>query len=170
MIPIDYNNPNDMWRNNGYDPYKGMSDNERMMAGCLQLASMFFFILIAFLVCLLFGSCTTERLVTVEKIRTDTAYITKHQRDSIYIEQHDSIVLHTIGDTVTVERWHWRDRWRDRILIDTIYKSKTDTVYIEKKNEKVETMTVWQLLWKRKWRLVIILVIMAVALWIWKTK
>ena len=24
MTPIDYNNPNDMWRHNGYDPYRGL--------------------------------------------------------------------------------------------------------------------------------------------------
>lgn len=165
-----YTNPNQYWMNNLRDPYKGMGDNERVKAGCLQLASMMAFIFVAFLICVLFGSCTTERVITVERNSTDTLYVTKHQRDSIYIEQHDSIVLHSKGDTVTVDRWHWRDRWRDRVMIDTFYQSKTDTVYIEKKNEKAETVMVWQLLWKRKWRLVIILVIMAVALWIWKTK
>jgi hypothetical protein len=32
---MDYNNPNDYWQ--GYDPYKGLSDDERMQAGCMQV-------------------------------------------------------------------------------------------------------------------------------------
>jgi hypothetical protein len=69
-----------------------------------------------------------------------------------------------------MERWHYRDRWRDRVKTDTIYKSKTDTVYITKKNEKQETMTMWQYLWKHKGRLAIAFIILTIALWIWKTK
>lgn len=116
------------------------------------------------------ASCTTTEYVTVEKVRNDTTYITKHQRDSIYVDRHDSIVTYLKGDTVTVERWHYRDRWRDRVKTDTIYKSKTDTVYITKKNEKQETMTMWQYLWKHKGRLAIAFIILTIALWIWKTK
>lgn len=37
MSIIDYNDPNDVWRMTGYDPYKGMTDDERMKAGCLQV-------------------------------------------------------------------------------------------------------------------------------------
>jgi hypothetical protein len=66
-------------------------------------------------------------------------------RDSIYVEYHDSIVLQTKGDTVTVERWHWRDRWRDRVKTDTIYKSKTDTVTeIRVTETRGTTLTWWQ--------------------------
>lgn len=39
-----------------------------------------------------------ERIVTVEKVRTDTTYITRHERDSIHI--HDSIHVYETGDTV----------------------------------------------------------------------
>jgi hypothetical protein len=58
----------------------------------------------------------------------DTVWENHTVRDSIFVEQHDSIVLHTKGDTVTVERWHYRDRWRDRLKTDTVYISKRDTV------------------------------------------
>lgn len=81
--------------------------------------------IITLLLCTLLAGCKTkERIVTVETVRTDTTYITRHERDSIYV--HDSIHVHEKGDTVTVERWHtrWRDRWR----YDTIYISKTDSV------------------------------------------
>lgn len=36
---IDYNNPNDVWSHTGYDPYRGMNDDERMKAGCFQMAA-----------------------------------------------------------------------------------------------------------------------------------
>ena len=32
----DYTNPNDPWMQTGYDPFKGMSEDERMKAGCMQ--------------------------------------------------------------------------------------------------------------------------------------
>jgi hypothetical protein len=164
-----YTNPNEYW-NRSNDPYKGMTDNERLKAGCLQLACMMVFVFVAFLICVLFGSCTTERVITVERNSTDTLYVTKHQRDSIYIMQHDSIVMQTKGDTVTIDRWHLRDRWRDRVMVDTFYQSKTDTVYIEMENKKAQSVLFWRVLWQHKSRLIIILVVLAIALWIWKTK
>jgi hypothetical protein len=170
MTPIDYNNPNDMWRNNGYDPYKGMSDEERMKAGCIQLAGIVGTIIVALLICALFGSCTTTKYVQVPVVHNDTTIVTKHHRDSIYVEKHDSIVLQTKGDTVTIDRWHFRDRWRDRVMVDTFYQSKTDTVIVVKEAEKAEAVPLWKILWQRKWRLAIIIAIMAVSLWIWKTK
>lgn len=39
MPIMNYNDPNDAWRMTGYDPYKGMTDNERMLIGCLQGAA-----------------------------------------------------------------------------------------------------------------------------------
>ena len=102
--------------------------------------------LLALFVVTLFGGCTTVKTVEVERVRTDTVWQKQTLRDSIYVEQHDSIVLLTKGDTVTVERWHWRDRWRDRIQIDTIYKSKTDTVTETRVTETRGTtvLTWWQ--------------------------
>ena len=72
--------------------------------------------------------CTGTRYITVETVRRDTVWENHTVRDSIFVEQHDSIVLHTKGDTVTVDRWHYRDRWRDRLKTDTVYISKRDTV------------------------------------------
>lgn len=37
MIPI-FHNPNDNWQ--GYDPYKGMNDKERMRVGCWSVVCM----------------------------------------------------------------------------------------------------------------------------------
>jgi hypothetical protein len=146
MTPIDYNNPNEMWRHNGYDPYKGLSDKERMMAGCLQLFIMVGAFIVALLICALFGSCTTTKYVPVPEYHTDTLRIVQHQRDSIYLS--DSIYVNDFvrGDTVykTTERWH--TQWRERIVHDTIYKSKTDSIPypVEVVKEVPAKLTWWQ--------------------------
>ena len=119
---MDYNDPNDYWQ--GYDPYKGLSDNERMEAGCLHSAAIIVAFMVGLLLCALLGSCTTTQYVPVVEHRTDTLLCYSSIRDSIYV--HDSIHVHERGDTVTVERWH--TRWRDRWQHDTLYISKTDSV------------------------------------------
>ena len=69
-------------------------------------------------------SCTKTEYITVEKVRSDTTYITKHQRDSIYLK--DSTHVSEKGDTVRIEHWHteWRDRWNR----DTVYQATHDTI------------------------------------------
>ena len=124
MTPIDYNNPNDMWRHNGYDPYRGLSDEERMKAGCLQLAGIVGAIIVALLICALFGSCTTTQYVPVPEYHTDTVHISHNTRDSIYV--HDSTYTKDAGDTVRIERWH--TKYIEKQVHDTIYQSRTDSV------------------------------------------
>jgi hypothetical protein len=72
----------------------------------------------------LLASCRQVEYVTVEKVLTDTTYITKWQRDSIWL--HDSIHVKEKGDTVLVEKWH--TQWRDRLRVDTIYQATHDTI------------------------------------------
>ena len=82
-------------------------------------------------------SCTKTEYITVEKVRTDTTYINKVQRDSIYL--HDSTFVKVAGDTVWIERWH--TKWQNHLEHDTVYKARTDSVpvpypvtkYVEKK-------------------------------------
>ena len=69
-------------------------------------------------------SCTTTKYVEVERIRTDTTYITKWQKESVWL--HDSIHIKERGDTVMIERWH--TQWRDRLRVDTIYQATHDTI------------------------------------------
>jgi hypothetical protein len=72
----------------------------------------------------LLTNCTTTKYVEVEKVRTDTAYIVKWQKDSVWL--HDSIHVKEKGDTVMIERWH--TQWRDRFRVDTIYQATHDTI------------------------------------------
>ena len=88
MTPIDYNDPNDMWRHNGYDPYKGMSDEERMKAGCLQGVIFIMMIMVGLAICALFGSCTTTKYVPVAEQHTEHHWHTDSvkERDSVHTE------------------------------------------------------------------------------------
>ena len=87
-------------------------------------------------------SCTKTEYITVEKVRNDTTYITKHQRDSVWL--HDSTFVKVAGDTVWIERWH--TKWQNHLEHDTIYKARVDSVpvpypvtqYVEKPRSKFE--------------------------------
>jgi hypothetical protein len=138
---MEYNNPNDPWM---YDPYKGLDDDERMKAGCLQLASYLVMIFIGLLLCALFSGCTTTKYVPVIEHHTDTVRVVKVQHDSLVLK--DSVYIHDKGDTILIEKWHtqYRDRWRT----DTIYQSKTDSIPapypVEVIKEVPAQLTWWQ--------------------------
>ena len=83
-----------------------------------------FWLFIALLIVGWLTSCTTTRVVTVEKVKTDTTYITKQQRDSIWL--HDSIRVSEKGDTIRIEKWH--TKYIEREVHDTLYRAKTDSV------------------------------------------
>ena len=88
MTPIDYNNPNEMWRHNDYDPYKGMSDEERIKAGCMQVVAYIVMLIVGLALCALFGSCTTTKYVPVTEQHTEHHWHTDSvkERDSIHTE------------------------------------------------------------------------------------
>ena len=83
-----------------------------------------FWLFIALLVVGWLTSCTTTRVVTVERVKNDTTYITKQQRDSIWL--HDSIHVMERGDTISIERWH--TKYIEREVHDTLYRAKNDSV------------------------------------------
>ena len=77
------------------------------------------------LVAVLMAGCKTkEKVVTVEKVRNDTTYITKHQRDSVWL--HDSIHVTEKGDTIRIERWH--TKYIEKATHDTLYQATHDTI------------------------------------------
>ena len=103
-------------------------------------------IIVAAAVLLLTGCKTVY--VPVETVLTDTIYISKKVTDTVWVERltHDSIYIHENGDTVMVEKWHteYRDRWRDRLLTDTVYQHKCDTIREVYTNEVEKPLTWWQ--------------------------
>ena len=137
---MDYNNPNEPWLQTGYDPFKGMSDDERAKAGCLQGLAFIGMIVLGLLLCALLGSCTTTKYIQVPVVHNDTTIITKHQRDSIWM--HDSIMVSEKDDTVRIEKWH--TKYVEKQVHDTTYIAKVDTIREVFTNEVEKPLTWWQ--------------------------
>ena len=90
--------------------------------------------------------CKSVKYVTVPEYHSDTVLVNRTARDSIYM--HDSIYVKEwqAGDTVYVHRDRWNTQWRERIVLDSIYISKTDSVPypVEVPVEVPAQLTWWQ--------------------------
>lgn len=97
-------------------------------------------IILAPFMCLLFVicSCRTVKYVPVETVKVDTTYINKLQRDSIYML--DSVYVKEKGDTVLIEKYKYL--YRDKLVRDTLYMAKTDSIQVPYPVEK--ELTRWQ--------------------------
>lgn len=146
MSIINYNDPNSPWLPPGYDPYKGMSDEEREKSGCMQSVILAVFFIIILTAMVLFGSCTTTKYVPVVEHHADTLIQVQHHRDSIYL--HDSVYVSQWqqGDTVWVEKVKWRSVWMNHTTHDTIYQVHTDSIPypVEVTKEVPAALTWWQ--------------------------
>lgn len=164
MTPIDYNNPNEPWFNTGYDPYKGLSEKERIKVGYLQGASLIVFIIMGLLLCAMLTGCTTTKYVQVPVVHNDTTIITKHQRDSIWM--HDSIMVSEKGDTVRIEKWH--TKYIEKQVHDTTYIAKVDTIREVFTNEVEKPLTWWQQTRLHLANILLFALLLGVIIWIGK--
>lgn len=79
-------------------------------------------------VALLAGCKTKERIVTVETVRRDTTYITRHERDSSHVLDSTRMSERQRGDTIFVEVERLRRIYIDKTVHDTIREATHDTV------------------------------------------
>ena len=112
------------------------------------------------------SSCRSIKYVPVETIRTDSLYLTVHERDSVHI--HDSVYVKEQGDTVFVNKWH--TVYRDRTTRDTTYIEREKEVQVPYPGER--ELTWWQ---KAKiefgeFSIGIIFVLSIVVVWLIKKK
>lgn len=103
----------------------------KKVSRCITLAP---FMCMLFVIC----SCRTVKYVPVETIKIDTTYINKLQRDSIYML--DSVYVKEKGDTVLIEKYKYL--YRDKLVRDTMYISKADSIQVPYPVEK--ELTKWQ--------------------------
>lgn len=75
---------------------------------------------------LIIAGCTRKVYVPVEKTVHDTISTVKTHIDSILAR--DSIYLDARGDTIVKEVYRWRVKVRNRV--DTVYRSRTDTIRV----------------------------------------
>lgn len=106
-----------------------------------------------FMCLLLVCSCRTVKYVPVETIKVDTTYINKLQRDSIYML--DSVYIKETGDTVFIEKYKYL--YRDKLVRDTLYMAKTDSIQVPYPVEK-------ELTWWLKIKIAIIDFVMVVCI------
>lgn len=137
---MEYSDPNKAWMpesdRDGYDV------DRIIRRGCMRVVLLLVALIVAIIVCVTIGGCTTVREVTVERVRTDTLLQSSNIRDSIYLR--DSVIVREKGDTLWVERWH--TAWRERLVRDTIYRTHTDTLVsiTERVKEVRKPLTWWQ--------------------------
>lgn len=116
------------------------------------------------LACLVLAGCKTVRYVPVETVRTDSVYVDRFTRDSVYLRDSVFVNRWTVGDTVFVDKvsvkYLYRDRWRH----DTVAVTRRDSVQVPL---PVERELGW---WQQTrlnmfWPLVAVVVVLAVAVW-----
>ena len=139
---MDYTNPNDFWSHDDPELYKDYSDEERTARTICAVMIRMLAIFVLLCVIGMCSSCTTTKYLPVPEYHTDTLRVTQYQRDSIYV--HDSTEIRINGDTVRIDRWH--TAWRDRIVRDTVYQSKHDSIPypVEVVKEVPAKLTWWQ--------------------------
>lgn len=95
---------------------------EKAYQGCGLALVWLVLLLVGWLIC----SCKSVEYVPVvqKETHTDSIYLTKVQKDSIWL--HDSIRVEARNDTVRVDRWH--TKYVERLLHDTLYLSKRDSI------------------------------------------
>lgn len=100
------------------------------------MRQLIYIILLTSAIC--FTSCRSIKYVPVEAVKTEVQYKDRVQKDSIHIK--DSIFMFMQGDTVFRDRWH--TEYKDKIIRDTSYIHKTDSVQVPYPVEK--QLTKWQ--------------------------
>lgn len=106
------------------------------------------------------SSCRSVQYVPVETVRTEIEYRDRLQRDSIHV--HDSIHIRDKGDTVFVDRWH--TVYKDKLLRDTTYIEKTDSIQVPYPVEK--EITNWQRFSQRFTVIMLIIIGVSIVLFI----
>ena len=98
---------------------------------------------IMLLVGLALTSCRTREQAfsqVVQQVRTDTLRIFQLRADTLRL--HDSIFVREqlLGDTIRIEKHHWHTAYQTRVLRDTVFATRTDTLRIvEKKKDRTSS-------------------------------
>ena len=93
---------------------------------------------ILLLVGLALTSCRTREQAfsqTVQQVHTDTLRIFQLRADTL--RRHDSVFVReqVVGETIRIEKHHWHTAWQTRVLRDTVFATRTDTLRIVEKQK-----------------------------------
>lgn len=76
------------------------------------------------------AGCRSVRYVPVEAVRTDSVYVDRWQRDSVYLKDSVYVNRWAVGDTVFVDKVSVKYLYRDRWRTDTVAVVRRDSVQI----------------------------------------
>lgn len=82
------------------------------------------------LLCIISVGCTRRMYVPVETVRTEykDRVLSQARIDSVF--QRDSVSVFISGDTVRIEKWRDRIKYRDREVHDTLMRVRRDSVAV----------------------------------------
>jgi hypothetical protein len=75
-------------------------------------------------VCVVMVGCRTLPEPVAVRVERDSIYLSRVERDSVFVR--DSVLIREKGDTVYRDRW--RVEYRERVLRDTAYIERNDTI------------------------------------------
>ena len=129
-----------------------------------RIKGLFWGLLACLLITLLCG-CKTVRYVPVETVRTDSVYVDRLARDSVYLRDSVWVNRYVLGDTVYVDKVSVKYLYRDRWRYDTVAVTKRDSVQVP---VPVERELGWwqQARLKLFWPLVAVVAVLAAAVWL----
>ena len=91
-------------------------------------------------VCVVMVGCRTLPEPVAVRVERDSIYLRSVERDSVFVR--DSVTIREKGDTVYRDRW--RVEYRERVLRDTAYIGKSDTLIITKVVEVATPLSWWK--------------------------
>lgn len=88
------------------------------------------YLIIPYIILSSLAGCKSVQYVPMETVRTDSIYVDRYQRDSIY--QRDSVFVNRwiAGDTVYQDKVVWKYVYRDKVKYDTVSILRSDSVRV----------------------------------------
>lgn len=130
--------------------------------GCMKV---FIVVIVGIVILSILSLCScSPRVIENTIVRHDTLYRERVRTDSISV--HDSVFIHEYqkGDTVYRDRDHWHTLWKERIVRDTAYVSRTDTITKNIEAVKEQPISGWK--WFQIWcgRLALLAIMLTVII------
>ena len=92
--------------------------------------------LLVLIVITLLCGCRTVRYVPIETVRTDSVYVDRWQRDSVYVRDSVFVNQYSKGDTLFVDKVVTKYKYKDRWRYDTVAVVRADSVQVPYPVEK----------------------------------
>ena len=86
--------------------------------------------LLVLIVITLLCGCRTVRYVPIETVRTDSVYVDRWQRDSVYVRDSVFVNQYSKGDTLFVDKVVTKYKYKDRWRYDTVAVVRADSVQV----------------------------------------